>query len=215
MKVTAEVQRSGDWWAIEVPEVPGVFTQAKRLEHVASTVADAVATMLDDVEADDVEVAIQPVFPGGAGKHLAAALLLVEEAKAIQAAASSAIRATVAELHGELDLSYRDIGLLLGVTHQRVSQLMAHDAQRDEEAAAAHIDVARSVRAYNALVVAHNLDHDPGAARCLADHGFGDDWKVSVNAISSGAIIGRAVTFFRDGHEVEHAIGDKVVVGPR
>ncbi|MFJ6132187.1 hypothetical protein [Janibacter terrae] len=57
MKVTAEVVRSGHWWAIEVPQVPGVFTQAKRLDQVAGVVADAVATMTG-VDADEVEVSL-------------------------------------------------------------------------------------------------------------------------------------------------------------
>ena len=33
MEVTAEVSRSGAWWAVEVPEVPGAFTQAERLDR--------------------------------------------------------------------------------------------------------------------------------------------------------------------------------------
>ena len=32
MKVTAEATRSGGWWAVEVPEVDGAFTQACRLD---------------------------------------------------------------------------------------------------------------------------------------------------------------------------------------
>lgn len=43
MKVTAEVVRTGAWWAIEVPEVPGLFTQVKCLDQVEGMVQDAVA----------------------------------------------------------------------------------------------------------------------------------------------------------------------------
>ncbi len=38
MKVTAKVTHTGDWWAIAVPEVPGLFTQAKRLDQVEEMV---------------------------------------------------------------------------------------------------------------------------------------------------------------------------------
>lgn len=58
MKVTALATRSGHWWAIEVPEVEGVFTQTRRLEQVPAMVADAVPTMLD-VPAGSVEVTVQ------------------------------------------------------------------------------------------------------------------------------------------------------------
>lgn len=55
MRVAAEVARSGEWWGIQVPEMPGVFTQARRLEQVPDMVRDAVALMAD-VDEDSVEV---------------------------------------------------------------------------------------------------------------------------------------------------------------
>lgn len=57
MKVTAHATRSGDWWAIEIPEVPGVFTQARRLDHVAAMAADAVA-VTTGANPDAIEVAV-------------------------------------------------------------------------------------------------------------------------------------------------------------
>lgn len=45
MHVTATATRSEDWWAIEVPEIPGLFTQAKRLEEVPELVRDAAALL--------------------------------------------------------------------------------------------------------------------------------------------------------------------------
>ena len=44
MKVTATATRTGEWRAIEVSDVQGgLHTQARRLDQVAATVADAVA----------------------------------------------------------------------------------------------------------------------------------------------------------------------------
>lgn len=40
-KVTAVVISSGDWFAVEVPEVGGLFTQASRLDEVEGMVRDA------------------------------------------------------------------------------------------------------------------------------------------------------------------------------
>ena len=38
---TAVCTRSGGWWAVEVPEIPGLFTQARRLDQVEDMVRDA------------------------------------------------------------------------------------------------------------------------------------------------------------------------------
>ncbi len=39
--------RSGSWWAITVPELPGVFSQARRLDQVEAMAREAIAMMLD------------------------------------------------------------------------------------------------------------------------------------------------------------------------
>lgn len=45
MNVTAQARRRDGWWAVEVPEIPGLFTQAKRLDQIPNMVRDA-AVML-------------------------------------------------------------------------------------------------------------------------------------------------------------------------
>lgn len=60
MKVTALVSREGDWWAVEVPEVPGVFTQAADVAAIPAQVRDAVALMLEIDEAG-IDVEVRPV----------------------------------------------------------------------------------------------------------------------------------------------------------
>jgi len=57
MKLTAECQRSGGWWAVEVPEIPGLLTQARHLDQVASMVRDAAALLTDQSE-DSFEVTV-------------------------------------------------------------------------------------------------------------------------------------------------------------
>ena len=46
MEVTAVCRRSGNWWAVEIPEVEGAFTQARRLDQVADMAADGAAHRL-------------------------------------------------------------------------------------------------------------------------------------------------------------------------
>jgi predicted RNase H-like HicB family nuclease len=58
MDVTAVCVREGRWWAVEIPEVKGAYTQAKSLDHVPMMVADAVS-LLTGVPADEVRVTIR------------------------------------------------------------------------------------------------------------------------------------------------------------
>ena len=123
MKVTAKVTRSGDWWAVEVPEVPGVFTQAKRLDQVQTMVRDAVATMLGTTE--EVVVAIKPATTSPALKKVAKAIRLMKAAREAEAQASEFTLAVVSALRIDEHLTVRDVGVLLDVSPQRISQIMA------------------------------------------------------------------------------------------
>lgn len=60
MKVTALVTREGDWWAVQVPEVAGLFTQASSLAEVPDQVRDAVGLLLG-IAGADVDVEVRPV----------------------------------------------------------------------------------------------------------------------------------------------------------
>jgi hypothetical protein len=127
VKVTARARRSGDWWAIDVPEVAGAFTQAKRLDQVPAEVADAVATLLE-VPVSTVELERIEIIFGNAettrtlNEVIRTARSLAEEAERIQREASAAMREAVDVLRG-LGFTVRDVGTMLGVSHQRVGQL--------------------------------------------------------------------------------------------
>ena len=49
--VTAIARRCDGWWAIEVPEIPGLFTQVRRLDQIAAMVKDAAAAIKTQEEA--------------------------------------------------------------------------------------------------------------------------------------------------------------------
>lgn len=61
-RITAQCTRSGGWWAVECPGIPGLFTQAHQLDQVEGMVRDA-ARMLGH---DDIAVAVEPHLPGSA-----------------------------------------------------------------------------------------------------------------------------------------------------
>ncbi|MFK4694209.1 hypothetical protein [Streptomyces pristinaespiralis] len=119
-RVTA--RRSGDWWALEVPDLPGVFSQAKRLEAADRAAREAIASMLD-LEPEGVRVTVEPDLNGDADKAVAdadAARRIADEAAAQAQAAMQAAAALLTKT-----MSQRDAGLILGVSFQRISQLLS------------------------------------------------------------------------------------------
>jgi hypothetical protein len=122
MKVTATARRSGDWWAIEVPEVRGVFTQARRLDQVPAMVRDAV-TLMTDVPEADIEVDVVPVLDEQVAHQLQEARAARAKSQELSEQAAAGIRAAARAL-AEANLPVRDIGTVLGVSHQRAAQLL-------------------------------------------------------------------------------------------
>lgn len=120
MKLTARVTRSGKWWAVEVPEVQGLFTQARRLDQVPGMVSDA-AELLTGRPADEFDVALEV-----ADRDLSGAVATyreaTEESRLAAARASKVSRETV-RAFVDRGLPVRDVAELLGVSPQRVSQL--------------------------------------------------------------------------------------------
>ena len=122
MRVTAKVTRSGEWWAVEVPEVPGVFTQAKRLEQVPEMVRDAVALMAE-VDEGSVELDIEAHVSIPLDEQIMRAKALSQQARSASDQAAELRRQMVARLRHEEHLTVRDVGVLLDISPQRVSQL--------------------------------------------------------------------------------------------
>ena len=127
--MTAIARRTGNWWAVEVPEVDGAFTQPKRLDQIPAMVADAVS-LLEDVPAEQVEVTVVPDL--GDPELLESAEQVrtqVAAAQAVLAAAAAASRAVVKQLRGK-GLPVRDVAVILKMSAQRVSQLDRGSATR-------------------------------------------------------------------------------------
>ncbi|MGI8578531.1 MAG: type II toxin-antitoxin system HicB family antitoxin [Nocardioidaceae bacterium] len=122
MDETARATYTGKWWVVEVPEVDGALTQARRLDQVEAMVQDAVS-MVEEVPPESVTVAVEPILT----QPLTALIDEVQrgnsELEAMQAASSRRTRGLVSELRST-GMSVRDIGRIVGVSPLRVSQLV-------------------------------------------------------------------------------------------
>lgn len=140
MQVTAKAERSGNWWAVEVPEIPGLFTQARRLDLVPSMVVEAASLL--DVELEPDDVSVNPRLPEPDVSTLLQAARASAEARRVAAVAYDASREAVARLRGD-GLSVRDVAMLMNLSPQRVSAIENEPKSAPGEAAAG---VARSSR---------------------------------------------------------------------
>lgn len=118
---TAEVERDGRFWLVWVPEVERV-TQARNLREVEPIARDLVAMMLE-IAPDSFDLEIHIKLPADVAEHLSAAQRLREESARANSAAAEEARAAAQAL-AEAGLPLRDIGIALGVSHQRAHQLL-------------------------------------------------------------------------------------------
>lgn len=120
----ASVRREGKWWMVRVPAIDGL-TQARRLSEAELMARELIAVTLD-VPIDEVSVVVtlEPIgelsdIPDriariGSGREQALEL----ERQATREAAE------LAKALAALDVPLRDVGTVLGVSHQRVHQLV-------------------------------------------------------------------------------------------
>jgi predicted RNase H-like HicB family nuclease len=122
-------RRCGDWWAVTVPDVPGVFTQARRLEQVTTFAREAVALMLD-VDPGSFDLDLRPEVPDLGGR-VTSVKALRDQADRLSKEAGEATVQLARDLSSQ-GLSVRDIGLLLNLSPQRVSQMVASRRRTSE-----------------------------------------------------------------------------------
>lgn len=116
--VTARVTRSDGWWAISVDEIPGLFTQTRRLDQVADMVRDAASLL--GVGVGTVEV--QPVLDSDSQRMLEELEAARKEAEEKQRISSGLTREVIRRFRDE-GLTLRDIASLVGLSQQRVAVL--------------------------------------------------------------------------------------------
>ena len=139
---TARCQRAGDWWAISVPELRGVHTQARRLEKVEAMVRDAIALFLD-VPQDSFDIRIEPVLPRDLQKKVGRVRKVRYEAEVLQRQAATVSAEVAADLVRRAHLTVRDAGRVLGLSHQRVAQLLRAGGANARRGHGRHVGTSR------------------------------------------------------------------------
>jgi predicted XRE-type DNA-binding protein len=124
---TATARRSQGWWALEVTGeglLYPAFTQARRLDQAEAAVRDLLALHFG-LEANQVGgVEVVPVLDAPLADEVSKTRSTRERSERLRVDAIYLTRQTAQHLKAQ-GLPQRDISILLGISHQAVSQLLA------------------------------------------------------------------------------------------
>lgn len=121
-RYTATASRVDGWWIVQCDQHPGALSQVRRLDQTAEVHREAIA-FVAHVSIADVQVDVRPELPTHLREELSEAEKLTRDAKQAEAEARRRRRQVAAQLASD-GLPLRDIGTLLGISHQRVHQLL-------------------------------------------------------------------------------------------
>lgn len=119
---TVTAQRGVRRWVLQCEEFPGALSEVTRLADAESVIREAIG-FVAGIPQDSFDVAVVPVITKAASRRLKSARDLRDKAISAQARAAQEIRAAAVQLAAD-GLPLRDIGSVLGVSYQRVHQLL-------------------------------------------------------------------------------------------
>lgn len=119
--MTAE-RGTGPVWVFQCEEFPGAISESRRLADAYRLMPEAIS-FVADVEPSDVEIDLELQLPGDLMNELTNARSAVRELEKIQAETAALSRSAVRRLV-ESGLTGTDTATMLGVSPQRVSQLL-------------------------------------------------------------------------------------------
>jgi hypothetical protein len=119
---TARATRSRRWWAVTVDEDPRVQTQARRLDQVEAVARCVLVDALVLGPADQAKFTVVVDADELEPLRQAALLARTNASAATEQAGEAAV--TFALKAAEAGMPLRDIGAMLGVSHQRAHQLL-------------------------------------------------------------------------------------------
>jgi hypothetical protein len=116
------VEREPGWWIVQIPELD-LTIQARRLGDVEKNARDAIAALLDvGIGSFDLEQDVRA--PAGVVQELDEARALMDRASILREESADRIGRAVEKLIKDFGLTMREAGRLLGLSHQRIAQLV-------------------------------------------------------------------------------------------
>jgi predicted RNase H-like HicB family nuclease len=121
-RVIIQRDESGAWIA-HVPAIRGCHTYGRTLEQARTRIREALDLWVDDAAAADLRFEI--LLPARSKEQIRRARVARQRSADAQRTASTVTRRAAVDLTERLGLSLRDAAELLGLSHQRVQQLLS------------------------------------------------------------------------------------------
>ena len=112
----------GGAWLARLPAVRGCHTYGRTLEQARRKIREALSLWVDD--ADDADLKFEVRLPAKIRSELQRAASARRRSEQAGREAQEALRTAAADLTTSLSISRRDAAELLGLSHQRVQQLL-------------------------------------------------------------------------------------------
>jgi len=112
------------WWFIDVAELPGCHSQARTIASGRDHIREAIS-LVANIDLDTFDVEVDYELPKAQQAVIAKARRARERAAEATQATEAAVRALQ---QGSVKLGIRDVAELVGVSYQRVAQIMKRPA---------------------------------------------------------------------------------------
>jgi predicted RNase H-like HicB family nuclease len=115
-----------NWWVASIKSVPGCHTQGRTIDQARRRIREALGLFIEN--SDTVELKDDVILPNSAKRLLEQ---VKENRKRAERESAQLQQSTVAAarmLTQEIGVSIRDAGELLGLSHQRIHQILQESA---------------------------------------------------------------------------------------
>lgn len=119
---TSTAHKDGRWWVVQCDQEPGALSQVARLDQAAEHQREAIA-FVAELDESEVDVVVTPVVDDAVSGLLARARDDRQQSDELARSATDGFRKAARSMADE-GYSVRDIGAIIGVSHQRAAQIV-------------------------------------------------------------------------------------------